>query len=357
MNGCWDLSYLYKSFSDEAFRRDLESLPKEAERLQALLSDESLPAGEKLERFLEEDEKLSARVDALANYIMCTQAVDAENEEANAANDQLEAAFTSLSLLSSACTRFVAGLEDLEALIAASPKLQAVSFALREMKDDAAHLLPPAAEPWILELQLSGGNAFSQLRDKLDSTLSVDFRDERLPLSAVRGKAYDPDPAVRRDAYEAELAAYPKMDLPMSFCLNSIKMEARTLAKARGFDSVLDMTLHSSRMDRATLDAMWNAIRKYLPDFRRYLKAKAKLLGHKTACPSMTCSRRWAKAQRPIPPKKPGKSSSVKWASSPRTWRRSSTTPSPAAGSTCIPGTARQAAPSAPPCILPTAPW
>ena len=285
MNGCWDLSYLYKSFSDEAFRRDLESLPKEAERLQALLSDESLPAGEKLERFLEEDEKLSARVDALANYIMCTQAVDAENEEANAANDQLEAAFTSLSLLSSACTRFVAGLEDLEALIAASPKLQAVAFALREMKDDAAHLLPPAAEPWILELQLSGGNAFSQLRDKLDSTLSVDFRDEHLPLSAVRGKAYDPDPAVRRDAYEAELAAYPKMDLPMSFCLNSIKMEARTLAKARGFDSVLDMTLHSSRMDRATLDAMWNAIRKYLPDFRRYLKAKAKLLGHKNGLP------------------------------------------------------------------------
>ena len=285
MNDRWDLSYLYKSFEDEAFRRDLSSLPEEAARLQALLADASLSSLEKLERFQEEEEKLSAKVDALMNYTQCTLAVDATNAAACAADDQLMSAFTDLEMLSSALTRFVAGLDNLEELIAASPKLQAAAFALREKKEDAKHLLPAAAEPWMLEMQLSGGTAFSQLRDKLDSTLSVDYREEHLPLAAVRGKAYDPDPAVRRDAYEAELAAYPKMDLPMSFCLNSIKMEARTLAKARGFDSVLDMTLYSSRMDRATLDAMWNAIRKYLPDFRRYLKAKGKLLGHENGLP------------------------------------------------------------------------
>ena len=285
MNDRWDLSYLYGSFEDEAFRRDLSSLPEEAARLQALLADASLSSLEKLERFQEEEEKLSAKVDALMNYTQCTLAVDATNAAACAADDQLMSAFTDLEMLSSALTRFVAGRDNLEELIAASPKLQAAAFALREKKEDAKHLLPAAAEPWMLEMQLSGGTAFSQLRDKLDSTLSVDYREEHLPLAAVRGKAYDPDPAVRRDAYEAELAAYPKMDLPMSFCLNSIKMEARTLAKARGFDSVLDMTLYSSRMDRATLDAMWNAIRKYLPDFRRYLKAKGKLLGHENGLP------------------------------------------------------------------------
>ena len=285
MNDRWDLSFLYKGFDDETFRRDLGSLEGETKKLQAILDDESLPPKERLEKYLDAEEAFSARVDALANFIMCTQAVDATNEAADAANDQLMNAFTAMELLSSALTRYVAGLEDLEGVIASSPKLQAVAFALREMQDSAKHLLPPAAEPWMLEMQLSGGNAFSQLRDKLDSTLSVDYRDEHLPLAAVRGKAYDPDPAVRRDAYEAELAAYPKMDLPMSYCLNSIKLEARTLAKARGFDSVLGMTLHSSRMDRETLDAMWNAIRKYLPDFRRYLKAKAKLLGHQNGLP------------------------------------------------------------------------
>ncbi len=150
MNDRWDLSYLYQGFEDEAFRNDLDSLTGDVEKLQALLSDESIPPRERLEQFLDADEKLSAKVDALANFIMCTLAVDATNAAACAANDQLEAAFTSLELLSSAVTRYVAGLEDLESVIAASPKLQQVAFALREMKEDSKHLLPPAAEPLML---------------------------------------------------------------------------------------------------------------------------------------------------------------------------------------------------------------
>ena len=71
----------------------------------------------------------------------------------------------------------------------------------------------------------------------------------------------------------------------MSYCLNSIKQEARTLARAKHFDSVLDMTLHDSRMDRATLDAMLGAMQEYLPHFRRYLQAKARLLGHENGLP------------------------------------------------------------------------
>ena len=106
-----------------------------------------------------------------------------------------------------------------------------------------------------------------------------------IPLSAVRGLAYDADASVRKDAYEAEIASYKKMELPMSYCLNAVKMEARTLSKAKGYPSVLDMTLSDSRMDRATLDAMLTAIREYLPHFRRYMKAKAKLLGHQNGLP------------------------------------------------------------------------
>lgn len=281
----WDLSCLYPDFDDETFKADLASLPAEAEKCQALLKDESLSPAERLEKLAEVNEKISAKVDRLANFIQCTQAVDATNEKANAAMDQLMMAFNVLELAGSATARCMAETENLDEIIEASDVLRPSGFGLREMKEKAKHLIPPEIEPWILEMQLSGGNAFSQLRDKLDSTLEVDYRDEKLPLSGVRGKAYDPDPAVRKEAYEAELASYAKVDLPMSYCLNSIKMEARTLAKARNFDSVLDMTLADSRMDKQTLDALWTAIRDYLPHFRRYLKAKARLLGHKNGLP------------------------------------------------------------------------
>ena len=285
INDRWDLSCLYESFDDEAFKTDLSSLKDDAKAGLALLQDASLSRREILEQAVVHTEKVSAKVDRLANFIYCTSAVDAANEKADAAMDQLSLAFTDLHLVSSALSRFVAETENLENLIASSEILKPVAFALLEMKEKSGHLIPPEIEPWILRMKLSGGDAFSQLRDKLDSTLIVDYRDEKLPLAGVRGKAYDPDPAVRKDAYEAEIASYAKMELPMSYCLNSIKMEARTLAAARKFDSVLDMTLADSRMDRATLDALWTAVKEYLPHFRRYLKAKAKKLGHANGLP------------------------------------------------------------------------
>ena len=281
----WDLSYLYKGFDDEQFKSDLASLKEEAKKAITILEDSSVSRAVRIERAVTHSERVSAKVDRLANFIQCTLSVDAQNEAANAAMDQLMVAFTDLELSSSALARFVAETDDLEQVITASDVLRPVSFALLEMKQQSMHLIPPEIEPWILEMQLSGGEAFSQLRDKLDSTLVVDYRDEKLPLAGVRGKAYDPDPAVRKDAYEAEIASYAKMELPMSYCLNSIKMEARTLAKAKKYDSVLDMTLADSRMDRETLDALWTAIREYLPHFRRYLKAKARMLGHKNGLP------------------------------------------------------------------------
>ena len=281
----WDLSYLYKSFEDEAFKGDMESLKQDAAAIKALLEAADDDETAKLKKLMAAREALDAKVDRLSNYISCTLAVDATNQAAGLADDQLMAAFTALTPLYSGIARFVAGMRDLEGAIASSEELQQVAFALREMKENAAHLIPEDLEPWILEMKLSGGNAFSQLRDKLDSTLLVDYREEKLPLAAVRGKAYNPDPAVRKDAYDAEIASYAKIELPMSYCLNSIKMEARTLAKAKGFSSVLEMTLHDSRMDQETLDALWTAVKEYLPDFRRYLKAKGKMLGHADGLP------------------------------------------------------------------------
>ncbi|MBR4503103.1 MAG: M3 family oligoendopeptidase [Clostridia bacterium] len=285
MNDKWDLGYLYNGFDDEHFLSDLDSLKEDGEALKRLLADETVPDVKKMEMLVDESEKLSAKLDRLGTFIGCTLATDATNEEANRADDRMNMIYTELQPVFSGMERFIAGVKDLDKAIAGSQVLGKVGFALREIRENSKHLIPEEIEPWILEMQLSGGSAFSQLRDKLDSTLSVDYRNEKLPLAAVRGKAYDPDPEVRRDAYNAEIAAYAKIELPMSYCLNSIKMEARTLAKARGYESVLDMTLAQSRMDRQTLDALWTAVREYLPHFRRYLRSKGRMLGHPDGLP------------------------------------------------------------------------
>ncbi len=284
MDWTWDLSYLYKSFEDEAFQADLAAVPGKIAVLKELLSAD-MDDLSRLEALVEAQEELSAHLEKVGHFIWMTQSVDANNPTAALYSDKLDMMFTELHMASSAITRYVGSLDNLDELIAKSEKLQQVAFVLREEKENVKHTIPAEIEPWMLQMQLSGGSAFSQLRDKLDSTHTVEYRGKSIPLSAVRGLAYDADPTVRKDAYEAEIAGYKKIELPMSYCLNSIKMEARTLAKAKGYDSVLDMTLSQSRMDRETLEAMWTAIGEYLPHFRRYMRAKAKYLGHEGGLP------------------------------------------------------------------------
>ena len=285
MKNTWDLSYLYKSFEDEAFAADLARCPAMLDQQQALLDDASLDALTKLEQLVTLDEEISALSDRVYSFVSMTLATDANNGPAQQYADKLALIGNKGRLIGSAITRFVGSIDNLDELIARSATLQPVAFALREMAEDAKHTIPAEIEPWMLQMRLSGGSAFSQLRGKLESNHTVELNGKSYPLAAVRGMAYDVDGAVRKAAYEAELASYKKIELPMSYCLNSIKMEARTMAKAKGYDTVLDMTLASSRMDRETLEAMIGAIKEYLPHFRRYLQAKARYLGHENGLP------------------------------------------------------------------------
>ncbi len=284
MNDRWDLSFLYSGFDDPQYEADLKALQEKIAAFGKLLETTGDDCT-KLETLMDADEEINRLLEKLSLFAGMTLAVDANNMDAARYDDKLNLIYNDLRLTQSAMIRYVGGLTNLEELIAASPKLQTVAFALREMAGEASHLMPAEIEPWMLQMRLSGGTAFSQLRDKLDSNHLVHYRGQDLPLPAVRGMAYDPDASVRKDAYEAEISSYKKIELPMSYCLNSIKMEARTMAKAKHYDSVLDMTLHQSRMDQETLDAMWTAIREYLPHFRRYLRAKAKYLGYEDGLP------------------------------------------------------------------------
>ena len=281
----WDLTVFYKDFDDPEFKDDLARLPKEIDAFTAAIAAPAEDEVEKLVSLVHQEEALSNLFERLSLMIGLTLAVDANNKAANAAMAPLMRAVMGSSLASNAFSRYLASLENLDAIIDADDELKARAFALREAAEDAKHQLPEALEKPVLKMQLSGGEAFSHLRDKLDATLLVDYDGKQIPLSAVRALAYDGDADTRRRAYEAELASYKKIELPMSFCLNNIKAEGETMAALKGYKGVLDMALAHSRMDEKTLEAMWTAIREALPELREYFKAKGRLLGHENGLP------------------------------------------------------------------------
>ena len=281
----WDLTVFYKDFDDPEFKDDLARLPKEIDAFTTAIAAPAEDEAEKLVSLVHQEEALSNLFERLSLMIELTLSVDANNKAANAAMAPLMRAVMGSSLASNAFSRYLASLENLDAIIDADGELKARAFALREAAEDAKHQLPEALEKPVLKMQLSGGEAFSQLRDKLDATLLVDYDGKQIPLSAVRALAYDGDADTRRRAYEAELASYKKIELPMSFCLNNLKAEGETMAALKGYKGVLDMALAHSRMDEKTLEAMWTAIREALPELREYFKAKGRLLGHENGLP------------------------------------------------------------------------
>ncbi|MCL1854911.1 MAG: M3 family oligoendopeptidase [Clostridia bacterium] len=280
----WDLSVYYTGFDAPAFRRDISDISHMVEKGHELLKSSEGPAGI-LEKMIRALEALTDKLYRVYSFCQLTLATDAQNIQALKCQDEIGVLMVDVEVLQSACARYIGTVEGLEAIIDGSLFLQDYGFILRESREKAAHMLPESMERWMLRMSLSGGDAFGKLRNQLMGTHTVEIDGMRLPLSAVRGMAYDPDPSVRKRAYDAEIVSYQKVELPMAFCLAGIKGEALTLCEAKNYQDVLTQQLVESRMDRETLEAMLSAVREALPDFRRYLKAKGKLLGHREGLP------------------------------------------------------------------------
>ena len=286
MEGGWSLKELYDSVDSDVFKNDSEDFKKYIERLKKFSADNFMSADgarEKMEGYVGLIGEL-AKHESLYAYANLVFAVDVMNEPAGKMNDVLAELFAELTAPEVQFRQFLSAINDIGAVIDSSPLLAEHKFALLEMKEETKYMLSEREEVVIAKMQNTGSTAWEKLRDQLSATLMVDIEidgeKKTEPLTVVRNYAYDPDASLRKAAYEAELASYEKIDKAAAACLNGVKGEVLTTSKMRGYESPLAMTLFTSRMDATILDAMFTAIDAYLPAFRRYLKHKAKLLGH-----------------------------------------------------------------------------
>ena len=180
---------------------------------------------------------------------------------------------------------WVSEIPDLMTLVGSDETLKDYTFLFESLLRNSSHLLGSLGEQISAKLSMSGSSAWSDLQEYLTSTVPVSYNGGTTNLSAIRNLAYDPDPAVRKAAYEAELSCYDRIKDAVAFALNSIKLETISDCQLRGYASPLDRTLEKSDMKRETLDAMLGAMEEYMPKFRQYLRAKGKALGHENGLP------------------------------------------------------------------------
>lgn len=188
----WDLSVFYKGFDDPQIERDFARCDEITVEKQAVLK-QGLSVRETLEKYMALSEERE-QTNKYGEYASLSLSTDANNTAAMQLMDRAMQQDVADRMAGAAFSRYLGGLSDeaFEQAIAESEQLQAVDFSLRQDRAAAKHLPAPEIQEWLLKMSLTGSRAFSQLRDKLDATLSVDYRGEKLPLSAVRGKAEDP---------------------------------------------------------------------------------------------------------------------------------------------------------------------
>jgi pepF/M3 family oligoendopeptidase len=291
----WDMSVVFPGFDSPEFAAEKQAILADLAGLEALFdlhridkTDAPTGVSEAFDAVAGALNAFYTRLQPYRGYVFAHTATDSRDERAQAELSELQMAGVRLHRLSTRFTAWVGSL-DLAGLLRRSELAHDHEYALQKAQIEAKKLMSPAEEALAAELGPTGATAWAKLHGNYSSQILVPVeikgRTEELPMSAVRNLAYEPDPTVRKAGYEAELAAWKQHELPLAAAMNGVKGETNVLCRKRGWASPLDEALLDAAIDQATLDAMMGAARESFPAFRRYLRAKARALGHSGGLP------------------------------------------------------------------------
>lgn len=289
----WDMDVYFAGLDSAGFKAafdevisDIHDLEKTFDRLnirRVSVPDVDAGVAEAVDAAMSGMNAVLEKYQLVVTYIYSFISTDSRNDAAQALMSQLDEELVTLEKLDTRLDAFIGSL-DTERLLGMSEQAQEHEFYVRQTVIAAKRQMSEPEEDLAASLLPSSAGAWSKLHGNITSRLTVDValpdgETSSMPMSAVRNLAYDPDPAVRKAAYHAELAGWETVEVPLAAALNGIKGYGNVVNKRRGWDDSVATSLFANAIDPPTLEAMQQACIESFPDFRRYLKAKAKILG------------------------------------------------------------------------------
>lgn len=286
MNSEWSLDVLYKGFDDPKFISDFEKVDELIANYDKLAHNaKNMDSKQVILDYIFANEEMDTLISDLFQFASLRSSANTKDAQAASFAGRLMNKLSATTSSNVILKRVIAEIDNLDEIIQSDPILKEYEYMLHCIRDDNKHMLDEKSEQIMSLYNISGGGAWGDLQSFLTSSVTVDYRDEKIGLSSVRNLAYDSDAQVRKDAYYAELAAYEKIKDSVAFALNSIKLQVINSSRLSGFASPLDESVYYARMTRETLDALLETMDEHMDIFRRYLKIKAKALGHENGMP------------------------------------------------------------------------
>ena len=290
----WDVSDVHESLESRTFVIAMEQVEAAIGRLVTEFDQRDVRAteprvvtdtdGETTDVVIDAYNSVAEELDHLVSYVYATVSTDSRNDQAQALMSEINALEARVRPLLARLADWVQALGVRELAAVSTRGADHIGPLLR-LAERADHQMTEAEEHLYAELTTTGSSAWHRLQCDVTSQLTADvqFPDghvEVLPMPAVRGLATHADARVRRAAYETEMAAWPRIAVPVAAAMNAIKGEANSINRRRKWESPLAASLFANSVSTATFEAMQSAVIASLPDLRRWMRMKAKLHGH-----------------------------------------------------------------------------
>ena len=293
----WDLGSIYPDINSEKYKTDLAKLTEGIKTLKALNDQAENPDQKNhlniqnwIADFFKADDILGPLANTLAAYSYSIYSVDTTSKSLLDNLNQVESLTDQYEIQLNRFSHTVAKNRGiLSEFYVNFPQYKKYEFSINEMLEDDIHTLSPELEGIIAKLQQTGGRAWDRLHEQLISNLK-DPETGKL-FNELRNDAYSPDARLRKESWQKEIALLKQNEIAFAASLNNLKGETLSLLEERSWNCAIDRALSSSRMKKETLDALIAAIEESLPQWRKYLKAKAEYLKNHNATASTNCGK------------------------------------------------------------------
>lgn len=292
----WDLSDYFPSYDSPACRDFVQQL--EADLLAQEAAGVATDPATWLSRWVAL-EKAAARLYHLGSYAACLTAADARHEGYQALEGEASrlgaVAEKVESLLIDGLGRLDDGAwQELRAL----PAVAELRSVLERWRERATQRMSGAEESLAAELSVDGIHAwdrlYGNLAGRMEFTLAVPGEEPRqVTMAERRSLLGDPRREVRAAALAGGNAAWEAAAPVCAAALNAISGTRLTLNRRRGIPHYLEVALQQSRLSRATLEAMFEALELEVETSRAPMLWRAQQMG----LPALA----WSDVEAPLP--------------------------------------------------------
>ncbi|MGF1729924.1 M3 family oligoendopeptidase [Photobacterium kasasachensis] len=284
----WDLSIAYESLSDPKISQDMK-IAKEKVADFAVLDPTAL--GDLMKAIALKDQ-LTIIVRTLSSYANCLSSVDASDDGAKKLAGSVDKLFSEFEQAFNPFVQALIHLSDDEfnTVLAGNDdlgELEAYRFKLERERLKRNRLLSVGEEQLLSAMNVDGRNSWGRLYDNLTGSLSVtlklkDGSEESMGLSQAASILYGPDSERREPAWKAISEVMCVHEQSFAAILNGLAGGRLTEYEKRSHTEqvhFLDSSLHSSRIEKESLEAMIKVARDNQAVGRKAGLQMAKLFG------------------------------------------------------------------------------